>query len=42
MDIVEDKARIKAIEEGWGRSISRGLYDQGVSFKIKKLSSKIR
>jgi hypothetical protein len=42
IDIVQDSRRIKAGEDGLGRSISKGLYDQGVSFKIKKISSKIR
>lgn len=41
LDIVEDKKRIKAVEDGLGRSISRGLYEQGVSFNIKKISSKV-
>ena len=42
VDIVEDRRRIKAVEDGLGRSISKGLYDQGVSFQIKKIGSKIR
>ncbi|MEM3094722.1 MAG: hypothetical protein QXX64_03685 [Nitrososphaera sp.] len=42
VDIVQDKSRIKAVEDGLGRSISKGLYDQGVSFYIKKMSSKIK
>ena len=41
-DIVQDSRRIKAVEDGLGRSISKGLYDQGVSFQIKKISSKIK
>jgi hypothetical protein len=41
LDIVEDKKRIKAVEDGLGRSISRGLYEQGVSFNIKKITSKV-
>ena len=41
-DIVQDSRRIRAVEDGLGRSISKGLYDQGVSFQIKKISSKIR
>jgi hypothetical protein len=40
-DIVQDSRRVKAVEDGLGRSISKGLYDQGVSFQIKKISSKI-
>ncbi len=42
VDIVQDSRRIKAVEDGLGRSVSKGLYDQGVSFQIKKISSKIR
>ncbi|HEY3094937.1 MAG TPA: hypothetical protein VGJ42_04170 [Nitrososphaera sp.] len=42
VDIVQDKSRIKAVEDGLGRSISKGLYDQGVSFQIKKIGSKIK
>jgi hypothetical protein len=41
IDIVQDSHRIKAVEDGISRSISKGLYDQGVSFEIKKWSSKI-
>jgi hypothetical protein len=41
LDIVEDKKRIKAVEDGLGRSISRGLYEQGVSFNIKKIISRV-
>jgi hypothetical protein len=39
---VQDSQRIKAVEDGLSRSISKGLYDQGVSFEIKKCSSEIR
>jgi hypothetical protein len=42
VDIVQDGSRIKAVEDGLGRSISKGLYDQGVSFQIKKIGSKIK
>jgi hypothetical protein len=42
VDIVQDSRRIKAVEDGLARSVSKGLYDQGVSFQIKKISSKIR
>jgi hypothetical protein len=42
VDIVQDSHRIKAVEDGLGRSVSKGLYDQGVSFQIIKISSKIR
>lgn len=42
VDIVQDKNRVMAVEDGLGRSISKGLYDQGVSFQIKKISSKIK
>ena len=42
IDIVQDSYRIKAVEDGLNRSISKGLYDQGVSFVIKNCSSKIK
>ena len=38
MDIVVDKQRLKAIEDGIVRVISRGLYEEGVSFKIVKVN----
>lgn len=41
LDIVQDKSRVRAVEEGIGRSISKGLYDQGVSFRIAKIKSEI-
>jgi hypothetical protein len=42
VDIVQDGRRIKAVEDGLARSLSKGLYDQGVSFQIKKITSRIR
>jgi hypothetical protein len=42
IDIVQDSQRIKAVEDGLSRSISKGLYDQGVSFEIKKCRSEMR
>jgi hypothetical protein len=41
VDIVQDKMRIKVVEDGLARSVSKGLYDQGVSFRITKIGSKI-
>ncbi|HEX2107452.1 MAG TPA: hypothetical protein VHF28_06950 [Nitrososphaera sp.] len=41
-DIIQDSNRIKAVEDGLSRSISKGLYDQGVSFEIKNSSWKIK
>ncbi|HEY1211925.1 MAG TPA: hypothetical protein VGE82_03180 [Nitrososphaera sp.] len=41
IDIIQDDHRIKAVEDGLSRSISKGLYDQGVSFQLKKCTSKI-
>ena len=37
IDIIEDRERFKAIETGLVRSISKGLYEQGVSFHIGKV-----
>jgi hypothetical protein len=41
LDIIEDKRRLKAIKDGLVRSISKGLYEQGVSFNITKFKFKI-
>ncbi len=38
MDIVVDKQRLKAVEDGIVRVISKGLYEEGVSFKIVKIN----
>ena len=38
MDIVIDKQRLKAVEDGIVRVISRSLYEEGVSFKIVKVN----
>jgi hypothetical protein len=40
IDIIDDKHRLKAIEEGLVKSVSKGLYEQGVSFKISKVKLK--
>ena len=40
VDIIDDKHRLKAIEEGLVKSVSKGLYEQGVSFKISKVKLK--
>lgn len=37
LDIIEDRDRFKAIETGLVRSISKGLYEQGVSFNMGKV-----
>jgi len=40
LDIIEDKQRLKAIEDGLVKSISKGLYEEGVSFNINKVKFK--
>ena len=42
IDIVQDSGRIRAVGDGLSRSISKALYDQGVSFEIKNCTSKIK
>ncbi|HJT47326.1 MAG TPA: hypothetical protein VJ729_04020 [Nitrososphaeraceae archaeon] len=41
LDIIEDLRRVKAVEDGLRLSISKGLYEQGVSFKINKIDSNL-
>jgi hypothetical protein len=38
IDIITDKERFNLVEEGIVRSISKGLYEQGVSFRILRSS----
>ena len=40
LDIIEDKHRLKAIEDGLVHCISKGLYEEGVSFRINKVTFK--
>jgi hypothetical protein len=40
LDIFEDKHRLKAIEDGLVHCISKGLYEEGVSFRINKVKFK--
>jgi hypothetical protein len=42
LDIINDKKRLKGVENGLARSISDGLYQQGVSFRIDKTHFKIK
>ena len=42
LDIINDKERLKEVENGLVRSISNGLYQQGVSFRIDKTHFKIK
>jgi hypothetical protein len=41
LDIIENDHRREAVEEGLVRSISKGLYEEGVSFKIKSVDFRI-
>jgi hypothetical protein len=42
IDIIEDKHRLKAVEDGLIHSISKGLYEEGVSFKINKVNFRFK
>lgn len=41
LDIIENDHRREAVEEGLVRSISKGLYEEGVSFKINSVDFRI-
>jgi len=41
LDIIENDHRRGAVEEGLVRSISKGLYEEGVSFKINSVDFRI-
>ena len=40
LNIIEDKHRLKAIEYGLVQCVSKGLYEEGVSFRINKVKFK--
>ena len=40
LDIIDDKNRLRAIEDGLVKSISKGLYEEGVSFNINNVKFK--
>jgi hypothetical protein len=42
LDIINDKERLKAVENGLVQSIYDGLYQRGVSFKVDKVHFKIK
>jgi hypothetical protein len=42
LDIINNKETLKGVENGLVRSISDGLYRQGVSFRIDKTHFKIK
>jgi hypothetical protein len=41
LDIIESNNRREAVEEGLIRSIFKGLYEEGVSFKINRVDFRI-
>jgi hypothetical protein len=42
LDIINDKERLTEVKNGLIRSISNGLYQQGVSFRIHETSFEIK
>jgi hypothetical protein len=42
LDIINDKERLKAVENGLVQSIYDSLYRQGVSFRVNKVHFKIK
>lgn len=41
-DIVNDKNRLDAVQNGLVQSLSKGLYEQGVSFRVDQITFKIK
>jgi hypothetical protein len=37
-DVIASRARIRMVEDGIIKSISKGLYEKGLSFNIKKFN----
>ena len=41
-DIINDKNRLDAVQNGLVQSMSKGLYEQGVSFRVNHITFKIK
>ncbi|MGD1835757.1 MAG: hypothetical protein ACPKPY_11540 [Nitrososphaeraceae archaeon] len=41
VDILENQERFRLIQEGIIQSISKGLYEKGISFNIKKSNFRV-
>jgi hypothetical protein len=42
LDIVHDKQRLKAVQEGLKKALTSGLYGQGVEFRVTKTEFKMK
>lgn len=42
VDIFKNERRLKAVKEGIKRALTKGLYEQGVDFEIRKMSLKAK
>jgi hypothetical protein len=42
LDIINDKERLNAVENGLVQSIYDGLYQRGVSFRVSRVHFKIK
>jgi hypothetical protein len=42
LDIIQNKQRLQAVEDGLTKALTSGLYDQGVEFKVTKTEFKIK
>lgn len=42
MDIIEDEGRLDEIKEGLRKAMTKGFYEQGVEFEVKKVSFKVK
>ena len=41
IDIIENQERFRLIQDGIIQSISKGLYEKGISFNIKKTNFRV-
>jgi hypothetical protein len=42
LDIMQNKQRLDDVKEGLGKAMTKGLYEEGVDFEVKKLSFKVK
>ena len=42
MDIIQDEGRLDEITDGLRKAMTKGFYEQGVEFEVKRVSFKVK
>jgi hypothetical protein len=42
LDIVQNKHRLEDVKEGLSKAMTKGLYEEGVDFEVKRISFRVK